>query len=189
MEAAKEYEEISRSNPFQYKLKLKLADAYFKLKSYEQAEKQLIHVLNNSKDSNEIKNAHRKLALVYAEGDPKNKYRAKDEAYRGSHIDPDDMESRLVLAKVLMDSNSLMDREKAIDELTAVIRSDISPKIAAQAYNYLGLCYYKNGEYKKALREFQNSIDLDPTLTEAYDNKRAARTAYEESIQGRNSRF
>jgi tetratricopeptide (TPR) repeat protein len=50
-------------------------------------------------------------------------------------------------------------------------------------------CYYKNGEFKKALREFQNSIDLDPTLNEAYDNKRAARASYEESIQGRNSKF
>jgi tetratricopeptide (TPR) repeat protein len=189
VESAKEYEEVSRANPFQYKLKLKLADSYFKLKNYDQAEKQLIYVLNNSKESVEIKNAHRKLALVYAEGDSKNKSRAKDEAYRGSHMDPDDMESKLVLAKVLMDSNSMMDREKAIDELTAVVRSDVSPKIAAQAYNYLGLCFYKNGEYKKALREFQNSIDLDPTLTEAYDNKRAARASYEDSIQGRNSKF
>lgn len=189
IEAVREYEEISRANPFEYKLRMKLADAYSKLKNFEQAEKHLIYVLNNSKNGSEIKIAHRKLALVYSEGDPKNKSKAKDEAYRGSHMDPDDMESRLVLSKVLIDSNSLMDREKAIDELTAIVRSDVSPKIAAQAYNYLGLCYYKNGEFKRALREFQNSIDLDPNLTEAYDNKRAARASYESSIQNRSSNF
>ena len=118
-----------------------------------------------------------------------NKTKAKDEAYRGSHIDPDDMEGRLVLAKVLIDSNSAMDREKAIDELTAIVRSDVKPKLAAKAYNYLGVCYFKNHEYKKALREFQNAIDLDPNLTDAYDNKRAARAEYETSIQTRQTAY
>ncbi|MDX1958122.1 MAG: tetratricopeptide repeat protein [Leptospiraceae bacterium] len=185
LESASEFESISKAYPNNYKIKLKLADAYFKLKSFDNAEKSLIYVLNNSKDGTEIKKAHRKLALVYSESDPKNKSKAKDEAYRGSHIDPEDMESRLVLAKVLIDSNSLMDREKAIDELTAITRSEVKPKIAAQAYNYLGLCYYKNAEYKKAMREFQNAIDQDPSFTEAFDNKRAARASYEDSIQGR----
>jgi len=97
------------------------------------------------------------------------------------------MEGRLVLAKVLIDSNSLMDREKAIDELTAIIRSDVKPKLAAKAYNYLGVCLYKNKEYKRALQEFQNAIDLDPNLTEAYDNKRAARAEYEANLQSKQS--
>ncbi|MCB1179626.1 MAG: tetratricopeptide repeat protein, partial [Leptospiraceae bacterium] len=185
LEAAKEFETVSLKNPYNYLLKLKLSDAYFKMKSYEEAEKTLIQVLNNSKDSEEIKLAHRKLALVYSEGDLKNKSKAKDEAYKGSHIDPEDMESRLVLAKILMDSGSLMDREKAIDELTAIVRSDTTPQISAKAYNYLGLCYYKNGEFKKAMQQFQNAIDLDPTFTDAFENKRAARASYEDSIENR----
>lgn len=188
-EAATEYEEIAKTNQFNYKVRLKLADTYFKRKQFDLAEKNLIFVLNHSKSGDEIKLAHRKLALVYSEGDSKNKTKAKDEAYRGSHIDPDDMESRLVLAKVLIDSKSLMDREKAIDELTAIVRSDIKPRLAAKAYNYLGICYYENREYKKALREFQNAIDLDPNLTEAYDNKRAARAEYETSIQSRQTPY
>lgn len=188
-EAAREYEEIAKSNQFNYKVRLKLADSYFKRQQFDLAEKNLIFVLNHSKNGDEIKLAHRKLALVYSEGDSKNKTKAKDEAYRGSHIDPDDMEGRLVLAKVLIDSNSLMDREKAIDELTAIIRSDVKPKLAAKAYNYLGVCFYKNHEYKKALREFQNAIDLDPNLTDAYDNKRAARAEYETSIQSKQTAY
>lgn len=188
-EAASEYEEIVKLNQYNYKVKLKLADAYFKRQQFDLAEKNLIFVLNHSKSGEEIKLAHRKLALVYSEGDSTNKTKAKDEAYRGSHIDPDDMEGRLVLAKVLIDSNSAMDREKAIDELTAIVRSDVKPKLAAKAYNYLGVCYYKNHEYKKALREFQNAIDLDPNLTDAYDNKRAARAEYEISIQTRQTAY
>ncbi|MBE7411925.1 MAG: tetratricopeptide repeat protein [Leptospiraceae bacterium] len=187
-EAVKEYSDILRTNNSEYKIKLKLSDAYMNLKSFESAEKELLDVLNNSKDANDLKIAHRKLALVYASGDTRFKAKAKDEAYRGAHIDPDDMESKLILAKVLIDSGSLMDREKAIDELSIIVRSEVKPKIAALAYNYLGLCYYKNGEYKRALREFQNSIDLDPSLTEAYENKRAARASYEDSID-RSSSF
>lgn len=187
IEASKEYEEIVKNNPNNYKVKLKLADTYLHLKSYDLAEKNLFEVLNYSKDGNDIKIAHRKLALVYASGSGSNKSKAKEEAYRASHIDPDDMESKLVLSKILLDSNSMLDREKAIDELSAIVRSDVDPKVAAKAYNYLGLCYYKNHEYKKALREFQNAIDLDPSLTEAYDNKRAARASYEDSLQGSDS--
>ncbi|HMW07776.1 MAG TPA: tetratricopeptide repeat protein [Leptospiraceae bacterium] len=186
-EAAREYEDIAKANQYNYKVRLKLADAYFRKQQYDLAEKNLIFVLNQSKNAEEIKLAHRKLALVYSAGDSKNKTKAKDEAYRGSHIDPDDMEGRLVLAKVLIDSNSLMDREKAIDELTAIIRSDVKPKLAAKAYNYLGVCLYKNKEYKRALQEFQNAIDLDPNLTEAYDNKRAARAEYEANLQSKQS--
>jgi len=188
LEASREYEEISKLSPYNYKFKLKLADAYHKLKNYESAERILIQVLNQSKDSDELKIAHRKLALVYSEAGGKNKVKAVDEAYRGAHSDPEDMEGRLILAKVLMDTESTMDREKAIDELTTIVRSDVNPKLAAKAYNYLGLCYYKNREFRRAIREFQNAIDLDPSLTEAYENKRAARAAYEDSIQNRASR-
>lgn len=186
LEASQEYEEIIKGNiPNIYEIKLKLADSYFRLKNYRTSEKILLDVLKHSTDGDEIKLAHRKLALVYSETDDQQlKSKAKDEAYRSAHIDPEDMEGRLVLAKILIDSNSTIDREKAIDELTTIIRSDVSPKIASMAYNLLGLCHYKNGQFKKAMREFQNSIELDPSLTEAYENKRAARASYEDSLRG-----
>ncbi|MCB1189015.1 MAG: tetratricopeptide repeat protein [Leptospiraceae bacterium] len=184
LEAVREYEDIVRNNN-SYKIKLKLADSYFRLKNYPTSEKILLDILNHSTNGDDIKLAHRKLALVYSEtNDVELKTKAKDEAYRSAHIDPEDMEGRLVLAKILIDSNSTMDREKAIDELTTIIRSDVSPKVASMAYNLLGLCYYKNGQFKKAIREFQNSIELDPSLTEAYENKRAARASYEDSLRG-----
>jgi tetratricopeptide (TPR) repeat protein len=184
IEASKEYEEITKRDPSNYRVKLKLSDSYLHLKSFDLAEKHLFEVLNYSKNAQEIKMAHRKLALVYA-ATGGNTQKAVKEAYRASHIDPDDMESKLVLAKTLLDTGSLLDREKAIDELTAIVRSDVEPIVAAKAYNYLGLCYYKNQEYKRALNEFQKAINLDPTLVEAYDNKKAARASYEDSLQNR----
>ncbi len=189
LEASKEYEDLLKNNPFQHKVRLKLADVYYKQKQLELAEKNLAHVLNNSKNGEEIKIAHRKMALVYSEGDSKNKILALESAYKGSHIDPDDMESRLILAKVLLDSNSSIDREKAIDELTAIVRSEVKPKTMAKAYNYLGLCYYKNNEFKKAISNFQNALDLDPSLTDAYENKRASRGKYEDYLQSKNSKL
>lgn len=182
LEASREYEKIAEKDKNNFRIKLKLADSYLSQKSYGLAEKQLLQVLNYSKEGSEIKLAHRKLALVYSQTGGKNKSKARDEAFRATHMDPADMQSRLVLAKILIDTDSLVDREKAIDELTTIVRSDVSSNIAAKAYNYLGLCYYKNGEFKRAMREFQNAIDLDPTLTEAYDNKRAARASYEDLL-------
>jgi tetratricopeptide (TPR) repeat protein len=104
-------------------------------------------------------------------------------------MDPEDMESKLVLAKILIDSGSLVDREKAIDELIVITRSDVTPTLSSKAHNYLGVCYFKNGEFKKALAAFQTAIDLNPSLTEAYENKRAARAGYEKSLESKKRNY
>ncbi|EKQ83028.1 tetratricopeptide repeat protein [Leptospira kirschneri] len=183
-EAIEEYTGLVKHKDDAYKVYLKMAEAYMGMQDDSNAEKILLKVLNSSRDGADLKNAHKKLALLYNKSkDPDLKNRAKDEAFRSAHMDPNDMEGRLVLAKILIDSNSILDREKAIDELTAIVRSDVRPKTAATAYNYLGICYYKNGEFKRAVRAFQSSIDLDPSLSEAYENKRAASAALEENTR------
>ncbi|PNV74441.1 tetratricopeptide repeat protein [Leptospira inadai] len=183
-EAIEEYSALFKQKEDYYKVALKLAEAYAGSNQTSSAEKILLQILNQSKNSAELQQAHKKLALLYNKSkDPDLRNRAKDEAYRSAHMDPDDYEGRLVLTKILLDSNSVLDREKAIEELTAIVRSEVKPKTASTAYNYLGVAYYKNGEYKKAVRAFQNSIDLDPSNTEAYDNKRAASAALEGSSQ------
>ncbi|WP_167882091.1 tetratricopeptide repeat protein [Leptospira semungkisensis] len=181
-EAIEEYTILFKQKNDYYKVALKLAEAYMGSGESSSAEKILLQVLNQSRNSGEIKQAHKKLALLYNKSkDPDLKNRAKDEAYRSAHMDPEDYEGRLVLSKILLDSNSVLDREKAIEELTAIVRSEVKPKTASTAYNYLGVAFYKNGEFKKAVRSFQNAIDLDPSNTEAYDNKRAASAALEDS--------
>ncbi|WP_167884092.1 tetratricopeptide repeat protein [Leptospira wolffii] len=181
-EAVEEYSVLFKQKEDYYRAALKLAEAYMGTGETSSAEKVLLQVLNQSRNAGEIKQAHKKLALLYNKSkDPDLKNKAKDEAYRSAHMDPEDYEGRLVLAKILLDSNSVLDREKAIEELTAVVRSEVKPKTASTAYNYLGVAFYKNGEYKKAVRAFQNAIDFDPSNTEAYDNKRAASAALEDS--------
>ncbi len=185
-EAIQEYEQVIGEKPDLHEARLKLAEAYSKTKSYPSAEKSLLYVLENAKEGSLIKMAHRKLAVVYSEsGNTGSGRKAKEEAFRATHMDPSDMESKLVLAKILIDSGSLMDREKAIDELTVVVRSDVTPSVSAKAHNYMGVCYFKNGEFKKAMQSFQMAIDLDPNLTEAYNNKRSARAQYEQAMESK----
>ena len=185
-EAVSAYSSILEDNPNAYKIRIKIAKTYKKMGQVSSAEKQLLHVLNHSESGAEMKEAHKILALVYAESkDPVMEKKAKEEAFRASHMDPKDMESRLVLAKILSNSGSMMEREKAIDELKIIVNSDVTPKIAAQAYNLMGFCQYKNEEFRKALQSFDNALSLDPSYTEAYDNKRVARAAYEDSLSGR----
>lgn len=185
-EAVSSYSSILEDNPNAHSIRIKLAGVYKKMGQSTSAEKQLLHVLNHSESGNEMKEAHKILALVYAESkDPNLEKKAREEAFRASHMDPKDMESRLVLAKILSSSGSMMEREKAIDELKIIVNSEVSPKISAQAYNLMGFCQYKNEEYRKALQSFDNALALDPSYTEAYDNKRVARAAYEESLSGR----
>ncbi|MCG9874522.1 MAG: tetratricopeptide repeat protein [Leptospiraceae bacterium] len=185
-EAVSAYASILEDNPNAHKIRIKLASVYKKMGQASSAEKQLLHVLNHSESGSEMKEAHKILALVYAESkDPIMEKKAKEEAFRASHMDPKDMESRLVLAKILSNSGSMMEREKAIDELKIIVNSDVTPKVAAQAYNLMGFCQYKNEEFRKALQSFDNALALDPSYTEAYDNKRVARAAYEDSLSGR----
>ncbi len=189
-EAIAEYEEAIAWKKELMEPRLKLADIYIQTQNYTAAEKMLLYVLENAKDPKEIKLAHRKLALSYANGGNGSlSNRAKEEAFRAAHMDPEDMESKLVLARILIDSGSLVDREKAIDELTVVTRSDVTPSLASKAHNYLGVCYFKNGEFKKALTSFQTAIDLNPSLTEAYENKRAARAGYEKSLESKKRNY
>lgn len=185
-DSIREFDSILKDNPTAYRIRLKLANGYRKLGQSKSAERELLQVLNESESGEEIKEAHKLLALVYSESkDLELSKRAREEAFRASHMDPKDMESRLILAKILSESTSGIEREKAIEELKIVVNSSVSTKTAAQAYNLMGLLYYKNEEYKKALLSFEQALTLDPSLTEAYDNKRAARASYEDSIGNR----
>jgi tetratricopeptide (TPR) repeat protein len=182
-QAVDEYKIIIARKPESYKIRIKLAQALQKLGQSKDAENEYKEVLNKSTDADDIKISHKKLALLYnSSKEEKQTSKAKEEAFRATHMDPTDMDSRLVLSKILMDSGSSSDREKAIEELLVISRSEASPSLIAKAYNYLGICYYQNGEYKRSMVEFQNALDLDPNLAEAYENKRASRAAYEKEL-------
>jgi tetratricopeptide (TPR) repeat protein len=180
------YDEILSTNPKAHSIRLKLAELYRKMGQDKSAERHLFIVLNQSTNGAEIKEAHKILALTYTNSkDPELSAKALEEAYRATQMDSGDMESRLVLAKILSNGNSLTDRQKAIDELKVIVASDSNAKVLSQAYNLMGVSQYKNRDFRSAIQSFDNALEIDPTYTEAYDNKRAARSAYEEGITSR----
>ncbi len=176
-------ETILEENPNAYSIRLKLADVYRKTGQEKSSEKHLLYVLNHSESGKEIQEAHKILALLYnSSKDSELQSRALQEAYRATQMNPGDMESRLVLAKILANSESISSRDKAIEELKVIVASTASSHIIAQAYNLMGVCQYKNRDFRRAIQSFDNALQIDPTYTEAYDNKRAARNAYEEGL-------
>ena len=96
----------------------------------------------------------------------------------------DALEAAISQAEILLKSNSLSDREKAVEVLLAVTSSEnISSADASYAHNILGEAYYANGEYARALRSFEYAYQLDPSNSRAYANQRSAANAYEQSLR------
>ncbi|MBI3395689.1 MAG: tetratricopeptide repeat protein [Spirochaetia bacterium] len=126
------------------------------------------------------KDAFLNQSIAYSEtGNPDDLDRAKASANKAGRMDPNDPMSAIVRAGILMKTDSMLDREKAIEILSAVTNSDVDPKTASKAYDLLGTAYYKNGEFARALRAFDYAVQLDPANREAYENQRAAANAYE----------
>lgn len=97
-------------------------------------------------------------------------------------LDPADAEARMLQAYILMKTRSMVDREKAVEILRAVTRSDIDAQAASKAHNLLGLAYMDSSEYRRALASFEQAVRLDPGNTDAYRNQRAAANAYEKNL-------
>ncbi len=132
------------------------------------------------------KEAYLQQSMAYSEsGLPDDLDRAKASANKANRMDPNDPRSTLVRASVLLKTESMLDREKAIELLSALTNSDVEPRTASQAYDLLGTAYYKNGEYARALRSFDYAVQLDPSNREAFENQRAAANAYEQSLKRR----
>lgn len=126
------------------------------------------------------------LARAYGESDrPADLELARSYAYRAARMAPDDSTVRLVQASVLLKTDSLTDRERALEILQALTVTDLEPKMASQAYNLQGLAYYKNGEFSRALNSFDYAVQLDPSNRKAYDNQRLAANALERGGESR----
>jgi tetratricopeptide (TPR) repeat protein len=108
---------------------------------------------------------------------------ARENAAKASRLDPSDYVISLLRAEILLKTESPVDRERAIELLAAVASSDIDSKTASRAHNLSGTAYYKNGEYARALREFDYAVRLDPSNLDASENQRAASNAYEQSLK------
>lgn len=116
------------------------------------------------------------LALTNVEAEDFRPEEARRQAFEAIHLNPDNARAKMKLARVLLATNSATDREQAIQELTALTLSGEKPELISEAFNLLGLLYYKNGETRRALIAFQNALDLDPSNRDAFRNQRLVRS-------------
>jgi len=151
---------------------LKMGMIYSQMNSAENASHHFKKVISSSKNARHLQKAHLGLALIYVSETKFNPQLARQEAYKGIHYDPENLGARMEFCRVLSGTNSAADREKAIEELTGLSITEQAPELIADAFNLLGLLYYKNGEMKRALMAFQNSLDLDPTNQKAFENQK-----------------
>ncbi|MCB1137529.1 MAG: tetratricopeptide repeat protein [Leptospiraceae bacterium] len=151
----------------------------------ESAALELETAASSSEASPEIrKEAYLLMANLYGkQGNPDSLEKARRAIYQAARLDPRDPDVNLSRARILLATDSPVDREKAIEVLMALTSSDLDSRTAAQAQNLLGVAYYKNGEYRRAMSAFDTAIELDPGLRDAYDNQRAAANAYESSLR------
>lgn len=72
--------------------------------------------------------------------------------------------------------------DKAIDVMYQVVRASRDSKRIADAYNYIGMSYFKKGNYRKALQAFNRGIEEDPSNEELRVNRKTAADAYERHL-------
>ncbi|MCB1307914.1 MAG: tetratricopeptide repeat protein [Leptospiraceae bacterium] len=107
---------------------------------------------------------------------------ARSNVNKAVRMDPLDYDARIMQASILMETDSMVDREKAIEILKSVVESDIDARRASRAHNLMGVAYMKNSEFNRALQEFDYAVQLDPTNNEAYQNRRVAQNAYQKNL-------
>ena len=165
-------------------LSLRFAEIYRRLKDYKNTEIYYNEVIQSrSAAAEERKKAYTGLAkLQSVSGNPDDLSSARANAAKAVRLDPEDQRSRVLQAEILLKTNLLADREKAIEILLAVFSSDVPSDVGADSQNLLGKAYFSNGEYARALRAFEYAVQLNPAHPEAYENQRAASNAYEQSL-------
>lgn len=165
-------------------LDLEIGKTYLSLRDFGNAAQSLERVGRaNAATAEQRKEAYMRLAQAYAAtGQSEDLENARANAVRASRLDPADQRAKLLQASILVQTESMVEREKAIELLKEVTQSDVDAKTAAQAFNLLGVAYMKNGEYRRALSAFDQAVQLDPANQEAYQNQRAAANAYERNL-------
>ncbi len=165
-------------------LDLEIGKTYLSLRDFGNAAQSLERVGRaNAATAEQRKEAYMRLAQAYAAtGQSEDLENARANALRASRLDPADQRAKLLQASILVQTESMVEREKAIELLKEVTQSDVDAKTAAQAFNLLGVAYMKNGEYRRALSAFDQAVQLDPANQEAYQNQRAAANAYERNL-------
>lgn len=112
--------------------------------------------------------AHLRLGADYLVlGDEEKALREFEAA---KEIDPENKETRILLALVYANRGIRHTRDKKFDEALRNMEkaTELYPE-SAQLYFYTGVIYEQTGKKVRAAENFRKAIEFDPTLAEAYN--------------------
>ena len=100
--------------------------------------------------------AHRILGSVYLANQQENE--AIDELRTAARLSPGDERTRLALANALVQAGMFSEAEQALRQILDALPA------SGRAHYMLGRLYQRQGDYEKALRQFETTITFHPLL-------------------------
>jgi len=143
---------------------MELGNLYKNIKDYNTAVSYFIKVFDSIDSSVEQK---KEAAVQIADSylltkEINNLEIAKSWINRAIRLSPNDPKILVVKGKILLESFSQRDIENVIETLLPLTYEDHPPSIQKDVYLTLGIAYYKNKEYQRALQAFQMVLQIDP---------------------------
>lgn len=86
---------------------------------------------------------------------------------------PNADEARFLMARSLMREGTMSSQDKAIEELRAITSEVRSVPMASKAFTLMGIIYFKQGQLNRSLDAFNRALELDPSNSEAFQNRRS----------------
>ncbi|MFN3245400.1 MAG: tetratricopeptide repeat protein, partial [Leptonema sp. (in: bacteria)] len=143
---------------------MELGNLYKNIKDYNTAVSYFIKVFDSIDSSVEQK---KEAAVQIADSylltkEINNLEIAKSWINKAIRLSPNDPKILVVKGKILLESSSQRDIENVIETLLPLTYEDHPPSIQKDVYLTLGIAYYKNKEYQRALQAFQMVLQIDP---------------------------
>ncbi len=176
----KERNREAPSIPLDPQLNLAIAKTYIEAEDANNSIAPLLAVAKavSAASEKERKEAWLHLAKLYSED---TKERSSHKALASIHeallIAPNDASVQLGHAWVLFKSQSMSNREKALEILSSFVHSEHDILLLAEAYKLMGMLYMETGEYRRAIEALDKALEYNPSDHETYRQQQAANQA------------
>lgn len=181
-EALEAYGVISEKFPLLSRPHFSIASIYFKRSEFAYAKKRYLKVIELNNDKDLTLKSLVNLALISSQDktDTASYNEAVSYIQKALALNDSDPEALKTLGIVYSRRGSY---ELAIEALYQAVKSSNDKTLTGQIYNQIGICYYRTGDFKKALRAFTQGSDEDPSNEEIRVNKKSAMQAYEKTLE------
>jgi len=183
--AMDEYQRVLRRFPNIQEGHFNLGTIYYKKNLFDYAAEEYRRVIDINGTNDLARKAYINLGVLTSRAQkPDEAVMQKSMGYvqKALLLKPGDAESLFSMG--LMYSKKEM-YERAIDTFLQAARATSDSKLVADSYNNIGKCYFKQGQFKKALQFFTRGVEEDPTNEEIRINRKVAMQAYEEELARR----